>query len=206
MDDEDEVRISWDGMMSDSRSSAEKEVVTESAQKKRERATTSWAHHLVQLVPFNVAALGPTSLAALSKRRSQKLSDPFQMHECLLHEFSDSPKHERYSLVPLKTRSCDLLAHAETFHSTFFVAMRGAEEQGLVLESVFNNLLEQARTSAQANKGSIAGYFTKKSRDEKQKPGLLERHGKMSAFTLWLVDSQSHLNSTASPVFKPAMR
>jgi hypothetical protein len=108
--------------------------------------------------------------------------------------------------VPLKTRSCDLLAHAETFHSTFFVAMREAEEQGLVLESVFNNLLEQARTSAQANKGSIAGYFTKKSRDEKQKPGLLERHGKMSAFTLWLVDSQSHLNSTASPVFKPAMR
>jgi hypothetical protein len=85
VDDEDEVRISWDGMMSDSRSSAEKEVVTESAQKKRERATTSWAHHLVQLVPFNVAALGPTSLAALSKRRSQKLSDPFQMHECLLH-------------------------------------------------------------------------------------------------------------------------
>lgn len=198
------MRISWEGT-SDSSSSAEEEVVTESAKKKRERATTSWAHLLVTLVPFNAAALGQTSLAALSKRRSQKLSDPDHMYECVLHEFSDTAKHERYSLVPLKTRSGDLLAHAETFHSTFFVAMCEAEEQGLVLESVFGNLLEQARTSARANKGSIAGYFKKKSRAEKQNPGLLERHGKLSAFTLWLVDSQSHLNSTTSPVFKPAM-
>lgn len=63
-------------MMSDSCSSAEEEVGTESA-KKREPSTTSWAHLLVQLVPFNAAALGPTSCCVVEAEVAKIVGLPF---------------------------------------------------------------------------------------------------------------------------------